>query len=265
MKEMTLDEIKKVQLDILVYIDEKCRLNNIEYSLAYGTQIGAIRHKGYIPWDDDIDILLKRKEYNKLLDILYKEKDERYKVFSPKDEGYFYTYAKVSDNRTLIKEKNWPDLKDLGLNIDIFQIDYVPEGEEKAYYDEAKHYEACLHNCLTDIAYAHDKKYMRLLKKMCRSGAVKKCREKSEWYWKEKLDELTDIENAPNMACIVTGGYRLWSKEILDNYIEVEFENHMFSSVKDYDTMLKSTYGDYMSLPPESERVSTHDFTAYWK
>ena len=89
--------------------------------------------------------------------------------------------------------------------------------------------------------------------------------EEVEWYWKNKLDEMTHLEDGKDMACIVTGGYRLWPKEMLDNYIDVEFEGHMFSSVRDYDTMLRSTYGDYMKIPPESERVSYHDFVAYWK
>lgn len=265
MKEMTIDEIKKVQLEILIYIDQICKENNIKYSLAYGTQIGAIRHKGFIPWDDDIDILLKRAEYNKLLDILYKNDNKKYKVFSLKDKGYFYTYAKVSDTNTIIKEKNWPDYKDLGVNIDIFPIDFVPEEKEKEYYDEAKHYEICLHNCLTNIAYVHDKSYIRLLKKLCRFREVKRCRKHDEWYWKNKLNQMTRLEDGKDMACIVTGGYRLWPKEMLDNYIDVEFEGHMFSSVRDYDKMLKSTYGDYMKIPPENERVSYHDFVAYWK
>ncbi len=71
MKEMILEEIKKAQLEILVYVDKICKENNIKYTIAYGTLLGAIRHKGFIPWDDDIDIMLVRDEYEKLLEVLY--------------------------------------------------------------------------------------------------------------------------------------------------------------------------------------------------
>ena len=265
MEELSLEKIKKVQLDILIYVDKICRDNNIEYSLAYGTLIGAIRHKGFIPWDDDIDIILKRSEYNKLLDILYSEDNVKYKVFSPKDEGYFYPYAKVSDSNTIIREKNWPDYKDLGVNIDIFPIDYVPDGEEKAYYDRMQHYVRCLHNCLTDIAYTHQSKIRSLVKRICRFRKVKKCRSKGESYWKEKIEQMTHIKESKNIACIVDGDYCLWKKELLENYIDIEFENTLFKSSKDYDEMLRKYYGDYMQLLPIEERVSNHDFVAYWK
>lgn len=265
MREMTSEEIKQTQLDILLFVDKICKKNNIKYSLAFGTLLGAVRHKGFIPWDDDIDILLKRSEYNKLVNVLYSLNDDRYKVFSMKDEGYFYSYAKVGDMRTVIKEKNWPDYKDLGVNMDIFPIDYLPNSNEHEYFEKTKQYEAGLHNSLTDIAYAHEKRYMRLIKRICRFRKVKKCRLKGEWYWKNKINEMTELKESENMACIVTGGYRVWNRSMLDNYIELEFENHHFSAVEDYDTMLKSSYGDYTVIPPEAERVSYHDFTAFYK
>lgn len=262
---MTLEEIKKVQLDILVYIDKVCKEHNIKYSLGYGTLLGAVRHKGFIPWDDDIDIILKRSEYNKLINTLYEEKDDRYRVFSMKDEGYFYPYAKVSDNKTVIKEKNWPDYPELGVYIDIFPIDYIPEDNGEEYYNETMRYVNGLYNCLTDIAYVHNNRIKSILKKICRFRNVNKDRKKGEWYWKNKIEEMTSMKDSNIVASILSGKYCPWDKDLLDNFNEIEFENHMFNDVEDYDTMLKSYYGDYMQLPPENERVSNHDFTAYWK
>ena len=262
---MILEEIKKTQLNILIYVDKICKDNNIEYSLAYGTLIGAVRHKGFIPWDDDIDIALKRSEYNRLLDILYNEKNEKYKIFSMKDEGYFYPYAKVSDSDTIIREKNWPDYPGLGVNIDIFPIDYVPEKAPKEYFDKTMEYVRGLHNCLTDIAYAHKKGYMRFLKKICRFRNVQKCRKQDEWYWKNKLSEMTCLKTSSKIACIVDGDYCLWDSRLLENFFEIEFEKYKFFATKDYDEMLKSYYGDYMKELPEEERNSNHDYIAYWK
>ena len=75
MKEMTLDEVKKCEIDIMCYIDELCCQNEIKYTLGYGTLLGAVRHKGFIPWDDDIDIILTSDNYKKLLDVLYKNNE----------------------------------------------------------------------------------------------------------------------------------------------------------------------------------------------
>ena len=178
MKQMTTDEIKKVQLDILIYVDKICKDNNIKYSLAYGTLIGAIRHKGFIPWDDDIDIVLKRSEYERLLEVLYKDDNSKYMIFSMKDEGYFYPYAKVGDLDTIIREKNWPDIQNLGVNIDVFPVDYVPEGKEREYYDKTQMYINCLYNCLTDIAYVHNRRIVRIIKKILRFEITDRCNQR---------------------------------------------------------------------------------------
>lgn len=115
MREMTLGEVKECELNILIYIDQLCKKNNINYTLGYGTLLGAVRHKGFIPWDDDIDIILVNDEYKKLLKVLYKDKNSQYRVLSPKDEGYWYSYAKVTDSRTLICEKIGQLMKGLEL------------------------------------------------------------------------------------------------------------------------------------------------------
>ena len=265
MKRMTIDEIKKVQLDILIYVDKICKDNDINYSLAYGTLIGAVRHKGFIPWDDDIDIVLIRYEYEKLLDVLKKDNNPKYKTFSMKDEGYFYPYAKVSDLNTRITEKNWPDYKNLGVNIDIFPVDYLPIKREKEHYDKTMYYVSCLHNCLTNIAYTHKNIAIRIIKRILRFRIVKRCRQVDEWYWKNKINEMTRIPESKSMACIVDGDYCVWDKSIFDKYIKIDFEKHDFNAVENYDTMMREYYGEYMELPDKKERVSNHDFVAYWK
>lgn len=265
MKEMTIDEIKKTLLGILIYVDKVCKENSIKYSLADGTLLGAVRHKGFIPWDDDVDVMLERNEYNKLLEALYKDSDNNYKVFSLNDEGYFYPYAKVSDRKTLIIEKNWPNDLELGVNIDIFPIDYVPEGQEEEYYDKTQSYVNGLFDCLTNIAYAHDKSYMRLIKRLLRFRKVRKNRKKGECYWKSKINQITCLKETGTLMRLVEGKYLSLQKNIFEKFIELEFENYKFSAVKEYDMVLKSMYGDYMKLPPECERVTNHDFVAYLK
>ena len=95
-KLLSIDEVKQTELSILDYIDSVCKQHNITYYLAYGTLLGAIRHKGFIPWDDDIDIYMPRKEYDKFIKLQADNKESQYSVLSMyNDSEYFYEFAKI--------------------------------------------------------------------------------------------------------------------------------------------------------------------------
>ena len=121
-KELTLDEMKAIELGILKKFDSICKENGLEYSLAYGTMLGAIRHKGFIPWDDDIDVFMKREDYEKLLALKYDDGDFEVKSYRY-SKNYYFLYSKIVDKRTSICE-NWRAEKDMGLFVDIFPLDY---------------------------------------------------------------------------------------------------------------------------------------------
>ena len=106
-KELTLDEMKAVELEILKKFDSICKENGLEYSLAYGTMLGAIRHKGFIPWDDDIDVFMKREDYEKLLTLKYDDGDFEVKSYRY-SKNYFFLYSKMVDKRTSICEPLFP-------------------------------------------------------------------------------------------------------------------------------------------------------------
>ena len=131
MQKLNLEEIQKIELDILIYLDKICKENNIKYYLSSGTLLGAIKYKGFIPWDDDIDVVLFRSDYLKLIDVLGKN-DEKYKILSIYNtEDYYYPFAKLVDTRTVLIE-NSKKIKDMGVYIDIFPIDgYITENIEK--------------------------------------------------------------------------------------------------------------------------------------
>ena len=127
----TVEELQKIELEILKYIDKVCKENNLTYFLAYGTLIGAIRHKGFIPWDDDVDIQMPRDDYNKLCDIL-KEENGRYKLLDHKEGlGYIYPFAKVIDSNTRLIETGLTETVNMGVYIDIFPIDGTPNDFKK--------------------------------------------------------------------------------------------------------------------------------------
>ena len=108
-------ELREIQMGILSYVDKFCRENDIKYSICGGTLIGAIRHGGYIPWDDDIDIIMLRKDYERFLNLFNKSKDSDYNLYCINKSPYYYhPYAKVSDSRTIQVE---PDIKEeAGIN-----------------------------------------------------------------------------------------------------------------------------------------------------
>jgi len=121
---MSKEEIKEHQLEILDFIDDICKKNNIPYFLSYGSMLGAVRHKGMIPWDDDIDISLYREDYNKLIDSINKSNHPKYKVLDYNNsDWYFHNFAAIIDNSTIIKDTVKYKPHDTSIFVDVFPID----------------------------------------------------------------------------------------------------------------------------------------------
>ena len=122
-KYLSMDEIKLIELEILQYIHDFCVKNDIKYFINYGTLIGAVRHKGFIPWDDDIDICMFRKDYEKFIDLFSKD-DGIYKILSLEtDDKYYNNFMKVINSKTKIEDERNYKTYDLGIFVDIFPID----------------------------------------------------------------------------------------------------------------------------------------------
>ena len=124
--EISLEEMKQIEVDILLNIDSFCKENGIKYGIGYGTLIGAVRHHGFIPWDDDIDIWMPRPDYDKFINYY---QDPTYQLQCMEKGGYYRTYAKVFDTRTIITNTN---NKDMGIFVDIIPIDGLPSNEDTA-------------------------------------------------------------------------------------------------------------------------------------
>lgn len=120
-KKLSLDQVKETALQLLIYVDRICEENDLKYSLYYGTLLGAVRHKGFIPWDDDIDIVMLRPDYDKLLSIL--AKDETYLLLDQSTRpDYRYTFAKLVDSNTYLESTQFYSGEDpeLGVFLNIF-------------------------------------------------------------------------------------------------------------------------------------------------
>ncbi|ACV22266.1 LPS biosynthesis protein [Slackia heliotrinireducens] len=121
MVEMTLDEIHEAELGMLECLDAFCEQHDISYYLAYGTLLGAIRHGGFIPWDDDADVWLLRKDYDRFLSLF--EEDETYRLIRPFQPEYGFGWAKILDKRTAYRHESVVRPDDYGLTIDLFPLD----------------------------------------------------------------------------------------------------------------------------------------------
>ena len=123
-KYLTKEELKETQLDILKYIDRICKENDIRYFLSYGTLLGAVRHKGFIPWDDDIDISMYRSEYDKFIQAVEKDQHPYYKILSKEtSDWYFQNFLVVTDERTVVEDHIKVDRHDTSVFVDVFPIE----------------------------------------------------------------------------------------------------------------------------------------------
>lgn len=270
MKKLTPDEVKQVQLDMLEYLDGLCRSKNIEYTLIGGSLLGAIRHKGFIPWDDDIDIALKRDQYELLIQELSKE-NGGYALTHFSNAKVYQPFAKISDKRTIVKSYLDHMYEGIGIYIDIFPYDLLPAGEENRKTFVQNVFKRAEDLASTDFpAYASGSKwYYALARLFLRFPRFLKYHGKNQEVAKN-LDIYMQQYNNSNSKEIayLSSRYMLkehFPKEIFEEYEDVKFEHLTVRKIKNHDVYLSQLFGEYMQLPPEKERVDHSYYKWYWK
>ena len=264
MKEIDLSELKKIQIDILDCVVDYCEKNNINYFLACGTLLGSIRHGGYIPWDDDIDICMPRKDYNLFLNT-FNSFHSRYKCYSIENNKSFYTpYAKVLDLKTILCEEGQAGAEG-SINIDIFVYDNAPDDDRavEKMFKKRDNYRT-LSNCRRENNFSS----YPFLKRMLLNIIHLLLLIFPKHYFIRKLSN--NSKRYTNITTKRVGNFLSYSKRVFDRHIFDSFEYGMFEGKKyripiGYDEYLAIFYGNYMEFPPESKRVSHHVFKAYWK
>lgn len=268
MKAIGLEELKTLQLDLLQAVDAFCEKNEIAYSMSCGTMLGAVRHKGYIPWDDDIDICLLREDYNKLVSLFPTALNDKYVFVSlERDPKWDRAYGKIYDLRTHVYEPNRAQDKGypLGINIDVFPIDNVPE-EETLWLKYNKK------RLFLQKVYAT--KYIELTSREWYKNIVLILFKLlllpfSKRYLAELLDKWGQRYNIIESSKVFECSQGLHLKHSFNKSIFVErnkysFEDRVFRGFANYDEYLKNAYGDYMKLPSIEKQVSHHEFEAFW-
>ncbi|MGN1420915.1 MAG: phosphorylcholine transferase LicD [Eubacterium sp.] len=268
-REMTLDEIKETELNILKRFDQICRDNGLEYSLAFGTMLGAVRHKGFIPWDDDIDVLMKRSDYEKLMKLKYE--DEKYEIKSYRySKNYFYPFSKMVDKSTYIFE-DWRAEKDMGVYIDIFPLDYVNvQGTEEEIKQKLEKIKISADRWDT-IAYMMGHKMMHH-KAFSLRFITKFLFRLITFPFRKSIIRHADLLNAKEKngnycaMLLQLGAVQPFIKsDSFENTVYLDFEDFKAPVYAGYDYILTKQYGDYMTPPPPEKQNSIHWFKAYRK
>lgn len=268
MKQVSLKELQNVLLKMLIDFDAICQKNNIMYSLAFGTLLGAVRHKGFIPWDDDIDVCMTRDNFEKFHLISEDEFSKLgYTLQKSLSDSWPMGYSKLCMNNTTYIEDYLPknEIQHLGVFIDIFPVDdlsnnrimqrlqyfscrlLTAKGLKKRGYN-TKSFIKKIGMCISSIVPTE------ILHRICCNNFTKK----------------TMYKNKCIFSCVIKSyNQNIYPSECFSEYVYLNFENHKFHAIKGYKRVLKIYYGDYMTIPSKEEQLnSAHakviDFTRTW-
>lgn len=268
-----LKEIHQIETDILKEVDRICRKENIRYYLAGGTLLGAVRHKGFIPWDDDVDIAMPREDYERFLKVMKNGAHEYYKILALEyRKDYPYTFAKVVDTRTGFQEEIGKEISDLGIFIDVFPLDGMGNERNAAMRRMMKIIR--LRSRIIEASLKEDEiknKETSFKNKVLKGTAnclIKLIGIRRSYGYLVEYVKKKDFNRSYWIASAVGGAgieKELIERKYFDDVVEMEFEGNLFFAPAGYDVYLKNLYGDYMKLPPKEQRIAPHRGKIWWK
>lgn len=277
MQRMTVEEIQAVGLEILRHIDSFCRSRNIRYFLDSGTLIGAARHKGFIPWDDDVDIRIPRSDYERF--VVEFEDNPKYKLYSPVRNNSYLTYARVCEmEKTFFEQTSLWTKESPGVGVDVFPLDGAPDSLEE-YNEISKR----MNKAISRVFRLRSlNRYRRIFRKEM-YGFLKDCghwlmesvwRLNLEYFIKRGIQDVERLRaryklgetNHCFTAMIRMTERGWWKTEWFSDVFYLDFCGEKFPVPVGYEERLAAEYGDWRVIPPESERGGHSSIqTMYWR
>ena len=261
--ELSVEEIRNIQLNILDQVDSYARANGITYYLTAGTLLGAVRHQGFIPWDDDIDILMPRKDYEVFCaGFRHARYSSGLSVLTPDtSDEYYFPFAKVSDDSTVLIEVN-PKAQHLGVNIDVFPLDSWGNGVIAVVQRTLL--------VILQLLLASKTVKPQPGRRRLREAVLRALRffsapltQRSLVLFIERVSLAFSCNRSRESGILVWGYHERVPTEAYGIPTELVFEGRALPVPCDPDTVLRIVYGDYMIMPPLSKRTTHHVYRAY--
>ncbi len=257
--EEKLRQLQLTQLEILKVFDKFCREHDLKYSLYAGSLLGAVRHKGFIPWDDDLDVCMSRTEYERFLSLWVQDTPEGYVLQNKENSKYFdQSFSKIRKDHTTFLQDAWQiGNHHIGIFLDVFPIDRIPNGK------------------LNRLVFKwHCMKYQLLTREfmppngnlLVKAGSAlilvctpKRHREKVRQNTLKKITKYNDQHDLETVAIETMASLRKpFAPDMLDEYVDLPFEDGEFMCFAGWDNHLRRKFGDYMQFPSEEERAWRH-------
>lgn len=263
---LSLEERKQIALDIVKYLQQVCRENNIRYYMAYGTLLGAVRHEGFIPWDDDLDVCMPRKDFEKFMAAMEQQTGPYKVLFYTNTPNYGYSFPKMIDTRTtLIDTKQGTSCEQIGVFVDIFPLDGA---------------------CSTEKAGYRRRRLLQILKRMVflsrrsfrMESFLKTVLFAIPWLLCKaigtnninrlfnKLAAARDFDEDAYVTAYSDSVHKrdLFPREVFGQGVELPFEDTILAAPEQYTVYLEKIYGDYMTPPPADQQILPHSMSAWW-